>query len=168
MRMHILKLSLLALIALDAQPAPSRACLERMCRCVSAADQHITDAELVRARRERSERVVLGRVTGIDTLAAERMLGPGDDTVAIRQIVARVHVERVWRGPRTDTLTVRFHTVEWPSSCDLPLEKNGRYVIFAYRLERRWLVTTQCSGTIEARAASATLAALGEGRATRP
>jgi hypothetical protein len=104
----------------------------------------------------------------VDTLAAERMFGPGGDMEAIRQIVARVRVQRVWRGPLTDTATVRFSTVKGASSCDLALLRGERYLIFAMRLNERHLITMQCSGTVDARTAEPTIAILGEGQAPKP
>jgi hypothetical protein len=133
------------------------------CRCIDAAALGQTPAEFVHARRDRAERVVLGTVSRIDTLSRVTW-GTGKDQVALRPIVARVAVRRVWRGPITDTMTVMVTSVERRSSCDLQLVVGQSYVIFASRTGGGPLATRQCSGTEEERAAGPTLSVLGPGQ----
>ena len=147
--------------------APEQRCPHNACRCIPVEATGQTLTEFVRAQRDRAERVVLGRVTSVDTLPAESW-GAGHDAVTLRPIVARIRVDQSWRGPRTDTMTVMWTTLESRSSCDLELRHGERYIIFAARTEGGPLATYQCSGTAEARNAAATLTALGPGQRARP
>jgi hypothetical protein len=142
-------------------------CERSACRCIPASALGQSDADFVRARRDRAERVVLGTVARLDTLPRTTW-GNGTDAVASRPIVARVHVRRVWRGSLADTMTVMVTTLESQSSCDLPIRIGESYLIFAARTEGGPLATRQCSGTVEERAAADAIAVLGAGQASRP
>ena len=154
----------IVILLLAAQPrrALSARCDATFCRCVSASELGISADELVHRQRDRAERVVLGKVIGIDTLAA-RMVPHGPTDVAVRSLVARVIVSRVWKGARTDTLRVVFGSVGVASSCDLELKAGATYVLFASRGEGSFLQTRQCTGTAPELAAATTISALGAG-----
>jgi hypothetical protein len=82
--------------------------------------------------------------------------------------VARLRVERVWKGIEGDTATITLRGAHGAaSSCDLTMQPGERYVVFAHRDEAGGLRTRQCTGTAPADAAEAALAALGDGRAPR-
>ena len=158
----LLPVTVLALAA----PVSASPC-EVACRCVSPAALGQSLAEFVRARRDRAERVVVGTVIRLDTLARVAW-GSGHDAVALRPIVAHVSVRRVWRGSLADTMTVMVTTVESRSSCDLEMRPGESYLIFASRTEGGPLATRQCSGTVEERAAPDAFEVLGSGQAARP
>jgi hypothetical protein len=147
-------------------PVSAAPCERAACSCVSQAAMGLSDAEFVRARRDRAERVVLGTVLRLDTLARTTW-GRSDDTVAFRPIVARVRVRRVWRGSLADTMTVMLTTVEEQSSCDLTLRPGEAYLVFAARTAGGPLATRYCSGTVDERLAKDVIAVLGAGQAAR-
>src|SRR5258705_4281718 len=92
-------------------PASVRPCELARCRCVPASSFGMSAAEYVRVQRDRADRVVMGVVLRLDTLGRVEW-GGGHDAVAAHPIVARVRVQRVWRGPLVDTMTVTITTVE--------------------------------------------------------
>jgi hypothetical protein len=155
-----------AVFAFAIPVSPPR-CDLRACRCIPASALGQSAAEFVRARKDRAERVVLGTVIRLDTLARVAW-GSGPDAVALRPIVARVRVRRVWRGSLADTMTVMVTTLESRSSCDLELLPGEAYLIFATRTEGGPLATHQCSGTVEEHAAADAIAVLGAGQDSRP
>jgi hypothetical protein len=151
-------------LAIPVSPAP---CELGACRCIPASALGQSAAEFVRARRDRAERVVLGTVIRLDTLARVAW-GSGPDAVALRPIVAHVRVRRVWRGSLADTMTVMVTTLKSRSSCDLAMRPGEAYLIFAARTEGGPLATRRCSGTVDERTAADAIAVLGAGQASRP
>ena len=166
--MRILAALFISTLCLGMNAAHEPLCATGVCRCVPAAALHLSDADFVRRQRDRADQVILGRVIGIDTLPALPIIGAHGQPDSDRAIVARVHVQRVWRGPVADTMLVQFRTLERASTCDLGLQPQHEYVIFASRMADGLLVTAQCTGTVAVEAAAATLAALGEGMVPRP
>ena len=152
-----------ALAVVLAAPASGRPCEPVACVC-SRVELGMSPADGVNAQRDRAERVVLGSVVRIDTLARAPW-GSGENAVSLRPIVARVRVERVWRGPLVDTMTVMLTTTVGRSSCDLQLRPTASYLIFATRTASGPLAARQCSGTAEKSTATAAIAALGVGEA---
>jgi hypothetical protein len=67
-------------------------------------------------------------------------------------------VTAVWKGEVGDTAVM---TLKSDTSCDLWLREGEEYVVFATRLQDQSLYTYQCSGTVSAKYADSTLAALG-------
>lgn len=166
--MHLQMLRSLLPVAVLALAAPvSASPCEVTCRCIPPATLGQSPAEFVRARRDRAERVVVGTVIRLDTLARVAW-GSGPDAVAVRPIVAHVRVRRVWRGSLADTMTVMVTTVESRSSCDLEMRLGESYLIFASRTEGGPLATRQCWGTIEERASADAFEVLGSGQVSRP
>lgn len=160
--------SSLPVIALAFTPAfTAPRCELLACRCTPVESTGQTPTQFVHARRERAERVALGRVVRLDTLHKVSW-GTGSDAVTIRPIVAHIRVKRVWRGPLSDTMTVMVTTLESRSTCDLELRPGATYLIFAARTEGGPLATRKCSGTEEERTAADALAALGPGQPVRP
>jgi hypothetical protein len=131
---------------------------EARCSCI----QRASVAQATTERLARSERVALGTVVRIDTLPLTTW-GVAGHMVSRQPIVARMLVRRVWRGPVTDTMTVMFRSAETRNSCELALNLGVSYVVFAYRTGGGPLATHMCTGTIEERNATETLAALGRG-----
>ena len=150
-----------------AVPATLEPCSVSVCTCTSAARLGLTAAGLVAWNRDRAERVVLGTVVRIDTLAPAP-IRPDDKSHMVRRVVARVRAERIWRGPNIDTLTVVNTTVELKWSCEQELVLGESYVIFAQRLPDHLLSAPRCSGTVIRRDAAPTLAVLGAGDPTPP
>jgi hypothetical protein len=132
-----------------------------MCVCSPTLRPGVPVEEVVRTWTERASRVVLGRVVGVDTIALP-LLGGGSTRVA-SALAARVAVSRVWKGPRSDTLTVVFGTPGVMLGCNVDLEAGKVYVIFAARDAADVLRTRQCSGTAIESDAMPTIAALGPG-----
>lgn len=148
--------------------APSVApCASVACRCISPEASGLSFAHFVQARRDRAERVILGTVTRLDTLARTSR-SSGDDVVQSRPVVARIRVRRVWRGPVTDTMTVMVTTTGSRSSCDLEMRPGEGYLIFASRTEGGLLSTRQCTGTETERGAAEALSVLGAGEPAAP
>ena len=158
--------SLLALLTAFPRRAGADRCERIACRCVPASVLGLTDEELVRRRLGHAERVVLGRVVRIDTLAPH-MEGHGPDQVSVSPVATRITVSRVWKGPAVDTLTVVVGNTAIESSCDLRLEPGESYVIFASRGENGLLFTSQCTGTASEHDATATISALGPAQELR-
>lgn len=161
----MLRFLLSAAVAALAAPGPAFAC-SVACRCIPATALGQSQAEFVRAQRDRAERVVVGTIIRLDTLPRVTW-GTGPGAVTLTPIVAYVRVRRVWRGSLADTMTVMVTTVESRSSCDLELRPSESYLIFATHTERGPLATRQCSGTVEERAAADAFEALGRGQASR-
>jgi hypothetical protein len=155
------KIALLVSLAAPAQGADR--CERAFCRCVSASALGLSAEELVHRQRERANNVVLGRVVRVDTLAPH-LVGHGPERITSRALAAHLTVSRVWKGLPTDTLTVVFGSIGLRSSCDLSLETDSSYVIFASRDEEGVLRTTQCTGTAPEGDATATISALGPGK----
>jgi hypothetical protein len=158
--------SLLVLLAAFPRRAGADRCERAYCRCIPASVLGLTDEELVRRRLDLAERVVLGRVVRIDSLAP-RLVEHGPDTVQVRELAARVAVSRIWKGPRVDTLTVVFGSTPIASSCDLALQAGFSYVIFAVPYDDGAMRTRQCTGTGAEVDAAATIAVLGAGEVPR-
>jgi len=137
-------------------------CEATACRCVSASDFGLSAEQLVRRQRDQAERVVLGRVARVDTLAPY-MVQHGPMQVESHLLEARVAVSRVWKGPAVDTLSVVFGSIGIASSCDMSLEAGSSYVIFASGYDGV-LRTRQCTGTALESVAASTISALGPGR----
>ena len=154
-------------IAVLATPSSAAPCELAACRCISASALGQSATDLVRARRDRAQRVVLGTVIRLDTLARVAW-GSGSDAVSLRPIVAHVQVRRVWRGLLADTMTVMVSTLESHSSCDLTMRQGEAYLIFAARTEGGPLATRQCAGTVEERSAADAIAVLGVGQDSHP
>ena len=110
--------------------------------------------------------MLLGTVTRIDTLAPSTTR-VNDDSIQVRRVVARLHVERVWRGPVVDTMTVLTTHVQLNWSCERELSLGESYVIFADRSGDGLPTVSRCSGTVERASAASTLEALGAGHTVR-
>lgn len=160
----LLLATVLLLLAVAPRPALGARCHAAFCRCVSVSAAVISPEEFVHRQRDRADRVVLGKVVRIDTLALQ-IVPHGPTGIAVRSLAARVRVSRVWKGPRTDTLRVVFGSIGIASSCDLDLKAGESYVLFATRGEDGLLRTRQCTGTAPELEAATTIAALGAGEA---
>jgi hypothetical protein len=143
-------------VALLSVAGPLEPCARTACVCSRPGEPAPTPAETVVSRRDRASVVALGTVMRIDTLPSTTIRFD-DRTITLRRVVARVHVERVWRGTVTDTVSVLNTHVELKSSCELGLELGESYVIFATRRADGLLATTTCSGTVEQRDAAFTI-----------
>jgi hypothetical protein len=146
------------LVLIAAMWTASMAC-EARCRCMESGSV----AAMVTRRAGWAERVVLGTVVDVDTLAptTSRM---GQHTFTTHPIVARVLVRHVWKGPVTDTMTVMFATAVTQTSCSIDLRLGVSYLVFGRTMRDGSMATNWCSGTIEERQGAATLAALGSGK----
>ena len=142
---------------------PARPCDVPACVCVLPDRVGLSPTEFIERQRERTERLVLGTVTRIDTLPSSTTRF-NDGTMRVRRVVARMRVERVWRGPVVDTMTVLNTHVELKSSCEMELSLGRSYVVFAQRLGESSLTATECSGTVERTHAASTLEVLGPGQ----
>ena len=71
-------------------------------------------------------------------------------------VSVKFNVSRVWKGPRSDTITIK--TVRSEASCGYEFEEGRRYIVFARNGE-----TGLCSRTAGLGNAVADLAALGDG-----
>jgi hypothetical protein len=150
---------------------------------VPAAAYGLTPGEHVRRQRDPADVVVLATVLRVDTLPGQRSDPPSTgrpgappqaNVPAPGPVVARLRVERAWRGPpnggapvstgdtrRADTLSVAFHAAPHRrTSCDVALAPGAAYLVFAARGLRGLLWTRQCTGTQPAAGAGAALAAL--------
>ena len=148
------------LLAASPQRVLDAHCGESFFRC--PAPSGASAEKLVHAQRDRADRVVLGKVVRIDTLAAY-MVEHGPTQIPTRALSAHVAVSRVWKGAPVDTMTVMFGTIGLVSSCDLALQAGTSYVIFASRYDDGVLHTRQCTGTAREGDATTTIAALGAG-----
>jgi hypothetical protein len=157
-------LALLLSLAAPARGGMLGECERAFCRCISASTLGVSPEQLVQKQRDLAERVVLGRVVRIDSLAPH-LVQHGPKSVDVRELAARVAVLRVWKGPALDTLTVVFGSTPIASSCDLTLLAGESYVIFATPWGDGALHTRQCTGTVAEVGAAATMAALGPGQA---
>jgi hypothetical protein len=135
------------------------------CRCREAADEGQTEQEFFHARRDRADRIVKGTVIRLDTLS-KRSYPPQAGGRSL--IVARIRVHQVWRGPRTDTMTVVLTALEDRSSCDMILEPASEYLVFAIHRTDSLLTTRMCWGTERIDRAGDALAVLGPGTPVRP
>jgi hypothetical protein len=131
------------------------ACAAIPCRCRETPG--LTYAQKVAAYSSGADAVFLATLVRLDTGAVATSVGlPG-------QALARVRVERVWKGAVTDTLTMpNGHGSIW-NSCEVRLAPGIRYVIFAERSDGMYL-TRQCWGTVGGGGVDSTIAALGPGR----
>jgi hypothetical protein len=166
--MHILALGLLVALLDAGNSAGAERCGAFRCSCVPASAMGLTEAQLELRQRDRAAAVLLGTVVRIDTLpsaavrkdAGERAAGP---------VVARLRVERVWKGALADTATVVLQDAPGlRTSCDLAMAVGERYLVFAAAGGPAALRTRQCTGTRRAGAADTALATFGAGRRPRP
>ena len=145
-------------------PAVAAPCELSACKCYAAGiDPNSPD--FVRGQRDQAERVVLGTVTRFDTVTL-----PSHDwrpAYEWRVVVARVKVQRVWRGSLADTMSVMVGNVGGHSDCDLRMGAGQSYLIFATRMEDGTLTTHKCSGTLAEREATDVITVLGEGQPAR-
>ena len=87
-----------------------------------------------------------------------RMTPPSQPT---SQIVATFAVERVWKGPTTET-QIEIHTPSSSASCGLSFEPGAKWLIYANEVEGR-LSAILCSRSTLYSAAQQDLAELGPG-----
>ena len=146
-------------------PAPSCDAAP-FCRCRSVGSPGMTPREIIVLQRDAADAVVFGRVIGVDTLPASIPAGFKDDDRS-RAIVARIRVERAWRGADADTVSVAYGSTASRTSCDVVLVRGVSYAIFARLGDRGLLWTRQCMGTSSTTTADSVVAALGPGRRPR-
>jgi hypothetical protein len=147
-----LSLAILLAAAMAATPRTADCAAGARCSCKEVGESL---EQKVAARLASADAVLLATVEDTVLVAPE---GPR---------LARLRVERWWKGGETDTLTV----MESPStrvatSCDYPLRPGDTHVLFMYRLPSGSLKTSWCSGSVKRsdRTADEVLRYLGPGR----
>jgi len=152
----VLLSALVAALAVSLAPAPA-GCGPSRCRCVADDDLlGLRTHDLVRAQLAEAAAVVLVTVARVDTLPARA----GDRAGEGRPVVARLRVERRWKGAPADTTTVAFARVPDGFSCETSFAPGERYLVFALGEADGLLWTGRCTGTQHARAASRAVATL--------
>ena len=125
-------------IWLFADPGKTHAC--------SCADSGSPAEALARA-----DAVFAGEVVSVRVGRSSMLTYSSADPVSVT-----FNVSRVWKGPRSDTITIR--TVRSEASCGYEFEKGRKYIVYVRNGE-----TGRCEGTAGLENAVADLAALGEG-----
>jgi hypothetical protein len=116
------------------------------CRCSSASMRELSPQALIMKQRDDADAVVLGTVTRVDTLPAPILGGLNGNRR--RVIVARLRVERTWRGAHADTISVAYGSLGSRTDCDILLVRGQSYAVFAQLGARGMLWTRQCMGTV--------------------
>jgi hypothetical protein len=159
-------LALAALLALVPTVAGGTPCATTArCSCVPESHYGATPAEQVAARRDRASAVLLGRVVAVE-LDSTRTADPQERPV--HQMVARVVALDWWKGVGTDTVSIVTKPDlrdDW--SCELRLEKDEVYLIFATAGMGGRLYVSQCRGTRHADGAASVIPLLGTPMAPR-
>jgi hypothetical protein len=118
----------------------------------------LTPQALILKQRDDADAVVLGTVTRVDTLPAPVLGGLNGNRS--RLIVARLRIERVWRGAHADTISVAYGSLESRTDCDMRLVRGESYAVFAVLGAREMLWTRQCMGTVAVADGDSVVAAL--------
>jgi hypothetical protein len=100
---------------------------------------------------DRADAVFAGEVVSVRVGRSSLLTYSSADPVSVK-----FNVSRVWKGPRSDTITIK--TVRSEVSCGYEFEEGRKYVVYARNGE-----TGLCSRTAGLENAVADLAALGEG-----
>ena len=152
--------SLVVLATLALVPTSSAPCLApARCSCLPESHLGATPAEQVSARRAQASAVLLGRVVAVE-VDSTREAGPNEPPV--RSLVARVVALDWWKGAATDTVTIVTDSdLRDVWSCELRLEKDEVYLVFAHVGRDGRLHVSQCTGTRHADAAASVLPLLG-------
>ena len=137
--------------------APASAECGARCECIPPGARALTFEQGVAESRQLATVVFRGRVVRADPRPSEGFgaLHKGERSPSG---TARLTVTAVWKGEVGDTAVM---TLKSDTSCDLWLREGEEYVVFATRLQDRSLYTYHCSGTVLAKYADSTLAALG-------